>query len=189
MSLPDSLSYQGDIEDTDFELTSIDLSRRVRHLNNSIDHFWRRWRQEYLVELREAHRFISGTSTGASIAVNDLVILHNESQTRGFWKIARVENTIVGKDGKIRGATVRVSAGDGSTKLLQRPVSLLYPLEVSCKSDSTKTNDCTDDHRSNCGEKKLTEAEPTSQRPTRAAAARAVERVKGWMNVLEEDES
>ena len=51
--------------------------------------------------------------------VNDLVILHNECQPRGFWKIARVENTIVGKDGKIIGATVRVSAGDGSTKVLQ----------------------------------------------------------------------
>ena len=128
-------------------------------------------------------------STGASIAVNDFVILHNESQPREFWKIARVENTIVGKDAKIRGATVRVSTGDGSITVLQRPVSLLHPLEISCKSDSTKTSDCTGDHMSSCGEEKSTETDPISLRPTRAAATRAVERVKGWMNVLEEDES
>ena len=60
---------------------------------------------------------------------------------------------------------------------------------VSCKSDSSKTNDRTDDHRSSCGKEKSTETELTSQQPTRAAAARAVERAKEWINVLEEDES
>ena len=193
LSLPDNLGYQGDIQDTDFELSPVDLSRRVKHLNNSLNQFWRRWRHEYLVELREAHRFNNGASTGIPIAVNDLVIVHNENQPRGFWKIAKVEGTIVGRDGKVRGATVRMSSGDGKTTVLQRPVSLLYPLEISCQSDSTDTSSNTDQPEGiqpTGDECSLDTAgrEPISRRPTRTAASRAVERMKEWMNPLDDDE-
>ena len=187
LSLPDNLSYQGDTQDPDFELNPADLTRRVKHLNNSLTRFWRRWRHEYLVELREAHRFNSRTPAGAPIAANDLVIVHNESLPRGFWKIAKVESTITGQDGKIRGANLRVSSTDGKTITLQRPVSLLYPLEINCQDGSTNMERTEETQpRTNDSLGEPTGEGPVSRRPTRAAASRAVDQMRRWVGLLDE---
>ena len=187
LSLPDNLSYQGDTQDPDFELNPADLTRRVKHLNNSLTRFWRRWRHEYLVELREAHHFNSRTPAGAPIAANDLVIVHNESLPRGFWKIAKVESTITGQDGKIRGANLRVSSTDGKTITLQRPVSLLYPLEINCQDGSTNMERTEETQpRTNDSLGEPTGEGPVSRRPTRAAASRAVDQMRRWVGLLDE---
>ena len=118
LSLPDDLGYRGEITDVDFEVTPTSLSRRAKYLNGVLNQFWRRWRNEYLLELRDGHRNQQGASTQAPIAIGDLVLIHDESQPRGFWRLAKVEDTIVGRDGQIRGAKLRVSArGDQSTCL------------------------------------------------------------------------
>ena len=41
--------------DEDLRISQNDLSRRARHLNMILGHFWKRWRKEYLLELRNAH--------------------------------------------------------------------------------------------------------------------------------------
>ena len=136
LSLPDDLSYRGEITDTEFELTPNSISRRVKYLNNVLNQFWRRWRNEYLLELRNTHRHNQGSSDEVEIAIGDLVLVHDESQPRGFWRLAKVEDTITGKDGWVRGAKLKVSARGGRSTGLQRPLSLLYPLEVNCRHDS-----------------------------------------------------
>ena len=55
LSLPDDLSYLGETADDDFEVTPTYLSRRVRYLNGVLNQFWRRLRNEYLLELCDAH--------------------------------------------------------------------------------------------------------------------------------------
>lgn len=75
-------------------------------------------RSEYLLELRDAHRHNCSATTEASVAIGDLVLVHDDSQPRGFWRLAKVEDTILGKDGQIRGAKLKVSVrGDQSTSL------------------------------------------------------------------------
>ena len=39
--------------------------------------------------------------------MGDIVLLKNDSSTRVFWKLARVEELISGADGKIRAAIVK----------------------------------------------------------------------------------
>ena len=58
LSLPDDLTAEDDIHDPDFVLHESELSRRMRHLNTILNHFWERWKGEYLLELREAHRYV-----------------------------------------------------------------------------------------------------------------------------------
>ena len=55
LNLLDHLGYSDDPEDEEFSMDSSTLSRHMKHLNTTINHFWNRWRREYLSELREAH--------------------------------------------------------------------------------------------------------------------------------------
>lgn len=78
-------------------------ARRVKHLNNVLNHFWRRWRQDYLLELRECHRYSRGKESAATVNVGDIVLLYDDALQRTFWKLARVLELITGRDGKTRG--------------------------------------------------------------------------------------
>ena len=55
-TLPDPVTCSSDLE---FEETDAvgDLNRRMRHLNLVVEHFWKRWRLEYLVGLRDSHAY------------------------------------------------------------------------------------------------------------------------------------
>ena len=118
-------------EDPDYEVTPTMLTKRLKHLSTVLDKFWRRWKSEYLLELRESHRYNSGNSTERSISVGDIVVVHNDDKPRGFWRLARVEDLITGRDGQVRGAVLRVhSKNNHSTTTLRRPIQRLYPLEV-----------------------------------------------------------
>ena len=170
-------------------MTPAQLSRRMRHLNRVLNQFWRRWKEEYLLELRDVHHCNERNSDTTPISVGDIVVVHDD-KPRGFWKLARVEEVITGKDGRVRGAVVKVNSGKNST-VLRRPLQRLYPLEVSCHindggpdqmqdvqrvPDNVSASPCeevTADSHSN----KLTETAVT-KRPTRASALEARDRVK-----------
>ena len=138
LNLPDNLCYREDINDNEFEIDPANLSKRARHLNNVINQFWNRWRHEYLLELREVHRCNQGSSTTAPVSIGDVVLMHDDSP-RGFWNLAKVEKLITGRDGHVRGAVIRVPTNNGQTTLLQRPLQLLYPLEMTRQPTSTAT--------------------------------------------------
>ena len=90
----------------------------------------------YLLELREAHRLRGSLlSTGRKIRVGDIVVVHSDEKRRGFWNLGKIEDTIVGVDGEIRGAVVRVFTGQKRSKLLKRPIQKLFPLEVNERDD------------------------------------------------------
>ena len=95
-----------------------------------LDNFTKRWRNEYLLDLREV------TTTKVEkgqphISVGDMVILKNENTKRCFWKTCKVVELIKGKDNVVRAAKIRVPTEKGTT-VLSRPLRLLIPLEISC---------------------------------------------------------
>ena len=69
------------------------------------------------------------TSEKPDIEVGDVVILKDDQTKHQFWKLARIEELIIGKDGNIRAAKVRVPNVKG-TSLLTRHLKHLVPLEV-----------------------------------------------------------
>ena len=131
-SLPDHLYHVP--EDEEFGSGPELLTKRARHLNRTLDRFWSRWRKEYLVELREAHRQHNGHADQHKIAVDDVVIVHSKDDPRGFWKLGRVKQLTIGRDDKVRGAVVKVSGKGRQATSLHRPIQLLYPLEVPLKN-------------------------------------------------------
>ena len=66
-----------------------DSRRRERFLTRILNHFWERWRKEYLTELRERHKVRNG-STGNSISHGDVVVVHEDKIPRQLWKVGRV---------------------------------------------------------------------------------------------------
>lgn len=111
LNLPDGLTCLED-DDPDFELTTESMQARVRYFSSVLNHFWRRWSREYLLELRESHRG-RATKDRPHIKVGDVVLLEDPDKRRGFWRLACVEKLLAGKDDKVRGAEIRVSTPTG----------------------------------------------------------------------------
>ena len=111
MSLPDSNTSDTPVYDVDVQPQ--DLSRRMQLLSNVLNHFWKRWRNEYLIELRNTHRYLNQNDTIRTVSVGDAVVLHEEDQPRGKWRIGKILDVIVWSDGCTRGALVQVRSKGG----------------------------------------------------------------------------
>ena len=84
--------------DADFRISPDDLSRRARHLDMILTHFWKRWRAEYLLELRNAHNQLKKTAGSRVVCVGDLVLVHDETHPRSYWKMSKVERLLMSPD-------------------------------------------------------------------------------------------
>ena len=129
LSLPEVASHD---ESRSCESTHSEMNKRMKHLNFTLEQFWTRWKREYLLELRECHRYGNTNGCGEEIKIGDIVVVHDSEKKRGFWKLGVVERVITGKDEKSRGAEVRVHKKGHRSTLLRRPVQRLYPIEASC---------------------------------------------------------
>lgn len=204
LNLPDHLGFPYDLGDEDFSTDSTQLTRRMRHLNNTLNHFWHRWRSEYLSELREAHCRSGRTNLSVkhpNLSVGEVVIVHDEHLPRGLWKLGRIQEVMMGRDGQIRGATVRMAVRDRQQVLLRRPIQLLYPLEVKCQDNrETPPSEAEEPEKATnkVSPPALSHNEPTvgggnadhppetRRRSQRVAAQRADERRKACMFELED---
>ena len=65
-------------------------------------------------------------------SVGDVVTIFKEEVQRNKWKLGIVKELIKGKDGVVRGATVRLMTY-GKPICLSRPVQKLYSLEIKGK--------------------------------------------------------
>ena len=75
--------------DEDFTLTRDCLTRRMQHLNVVLNQFWMKWKKEYLLELRESHRYKLGHPDATPPAVGGIGLIHDD-KPRGFWKLGYI---------------------------------------------------------------------------------------------------
>ena len=109
--------------------TAIELSRRQKHLDMVLKHFWNRWRREYLTELPE-HHLGRKTAQSRVIKHGDVVCIHEEKVPGQRWKLGTVKELIHGRDNLVRAAIVQLGS-EGNRTEIKRPVQRLYPVEVS----------------------------------------------------------
>ena len=86
-----------------------DISVRYKYIQVLLDHFWKRWLNEYVVNLRETHKNIQSSKN--IISVNDLVL-------------------ITSADNNIRAAKGQYVL-NGSRYFVNRPINKLYPVELA----------------------------------------------------------
>ena len=178
LSLPDCR-----VNEDDFEVSAEHLTKRMNFLSRIVENFWKRWEREYLLELRNAHRYGERTSDTSPLSVGDVVLVHDDNQPRGFWRLACVKSLIEGNDGHTRGAILTVISPGEKRITLKRPLQRLYPLEV-------KTVSC---NRSENGDEsniplETPNQEQTVNRQRRAAAINAREQCRAIALYEQENE-
>ena len=90
LNLPDQLDYLCDLDDEEFTLDKNEVTSRVKHLNNVLNHFWKR---EYLSTLREVHAQVvrRHPSNGEPpISVGEIVVVKDDHLPRGQWRLGVV---------------------------------------------------------------------------------------------------
>ncbi len=186
LNLQHDLDSVPDPNDEDFEINASQLTKRMKHLANLIDHFWKQWRPEYLSELRERHQYQAkkNPTSVPNIKKRDIVIVHDESLPRGLWKLCRVQEVLTGRDGLPRGALVRVAVQRKQQKLLKRPLKLLYPLEIT-PSEIQWDNTAESDYKAESDSTDSTSQPAHKTRRPRAAAERAEVKRKMWIRELQ----
>ena len=175
LNLPDAALCQDENEDP--EISPGHLSKRMKYLSKTLDHFWKRWKMEYLLDLRDCHRYgnRNNDTNAGTILVGDVVLVHREDRPRGFWRLARVEELKMGADGRMRSAIVRVHSRGTRSILLKRPLQCLYPLEVNCHLGGDD-KDVPDQEN----ETEMLQEPPPRRSSKRAAALSARDRLKAY---------
>lgn len=185
LSLPDHLDHMYVLDDDEYTLDSNHVTRLMKHLNNVLNHFWKRWRTEYLSNLREVHAHSakrSKTTKDSHISVGDIVVIKDEQLPHGQWKLGVVQSLLTGQDGQTRAATVKLPSQGRQHSVLRRPVQSLYPLEIHGEAH---VNEPSSDSSSESPPTPERPVEESSIYPRRAAAMRADEVRRGWISELE----
>ena len=108
--------------------------KRGQYLETVLTHFWKRWKNDYLTQLREQHR--PSQKQGPSINVGDVVCVKEDKQPRQKWSIARVQSLVKGRDGKVRAAAIKVHDKRGNIIQMYRPLQKLFPIELESRETS-----------------------------------------------------
>jgi hypothetical protein len=116
--------------------------KRIQCLLNS---FWKIWRKSYLTGLQEQVR--SCKQRGAlevSPTVGSVVQIADDHMPRSQWRIGRIVELIVSDDGLCRSVKLLIPGG----RYINRPIKLLFPLELTVsepqKLDNNDNSDATD---------------------------------------------
>ena len=123
--------------DSHFEIISTyeSLASRAKYHKRILNIFASRWKNDYLVSLLGAYRPRDG-GKGSTVNIGDIVILKNDSDKRNFWKLAKILELFIGKDGIARAAKVQVVTEKGK-KVLNRSIQRLIPLEIAANNNAS----------------------------------------------------
>ena len=172
----DDIDYNPDISSTEKLLAT--WKKGLKHLSS----FWKIWRDDYLLSLRESHQTkLKQTRVGSpfSARIGDVVLIKEDNLPRGSWRLGRIEELIKSRDGLIRSAKVLLS----SNKVVGRPLSLLFPVE--CQATGTTDHQKQQDEPTDMGRhafegltQQTDDEKPVVKRPQRQAASMAREKIK-----------
>lgn len=111
--------------------------------NRHLEQFWKIWRDQYLLNLRERSQRFNKQPRIQNLKeakVEDIVQI-KDAAPRGTWKIGRIVEMIKSQDGEERAARILMP----NKNVLQRSIVHLYPLE--CDEDERDNKDQRDDNQ------------------------------------------
>ena len=106
------------------------LSKMFVHRTKVLSDVIKRWKHEYLASLRERPM---PNNRGNDINLGHIVLVHDDLSPRSTWKMGIVTKLLHSLDSRTRSVQLKTNSG-----YIIRPVTKLYPLEISCiQSEST----------------------------------------------------
>ena len=109
-SFPWTKSERGDV-----------FQKRWRYAQLIVDQFWKRWIREYLPTLNQRQKWLTAKP---NMEIGDLVLVVDETTSRGEWPLGRVTDRRIGRDGLVRSVRVQTRKAQ-----LVRPITKLVHLE------------------------------------------------------------
>ncbi|GBM28342.1 hypothetical protein AVEN_229526-1 [Araneus ventricosus] len=101
-----------------------DLIKRWKNRLLLLDHFWKRFFKEYLLELISV-MFSKIPKNSVQFKINDVVLITEDNVKRYNLKLDKIKTLYPGRDCKIRSCKIQVANGT-----LRRPIGSLHNLEV-----------------------------------------------------------
>ena len=157
--------HEENVDDPDY-MGAPAMRKQVDRHSKILDHFQSRWKREYITSLREFYKASGHNKCKQLIKKGDVVLIHND-KPRLKWKLAVIEELLPGNDGLVRAANVRTD-----NFVTSRPISRLYPLEVSTTPSMQVEKDSNSVPAS------------SKERPKRKAAGRARSQISEWTRDL-----
>ncbi len=71
-----------------------ELLKKEGHLKNVLQHFWKRWKSEYMTQLREHHQ--PSKTDGPEVKVGDVVLIQEDNVKRLNLPITVIESLLKG---------------------------------------------------------------------------------------------
>ena len=148
------------------------MCKRARYIQRCKDMMWKRWTTKYIRSLRE--RCFQNTGQTTEVSIGEIMLIKGDGKNRGQWKMGVVQKLVQGKDGVTRGLKLQTTTG-----VRERPLQLLYPMELHVNLDRITKN------TKNGLNPKAQEFKPRRQR---AGKMEAVKRLKHLAITAKEDE-
>ena len=89
-------------------------NKRLKHISFLLDHFWRRFSTCYLGDLKQFNLYRKQkSSVKQDISVGDIVLLKEDLLPRNRWRMEKVKELVIGRDGFVRGAKLQTTSKEG----------------------------------------------------------------------------
>lgn len=102
--------------------TNLNRLTRWQRINQLTQHFWNRWRKEYISELQSKVKWRQSSN---NIKVGTLVMVHEDNSPPMNWKLGRILKAIPGADGKVRVVLIKTQS-----QTIKRAINKICPLPI-----------------------------------------------------------